>query len=108
MATTQFNRSLKKKTGGDATDSIGYAYEIAQNADVLIGMFSSDDLRQQRRMLVTLMEHREGEDLNMLVRWDLDEMNFDFIGTVDADELEELQSGAKSSEQAKAASQITF
>jgi len=108
MVTTQFNRSLKKKTGGDATDSIGYAYEIAQNADVLIGMFSNDDLKASRRMLVTLMEHREGEDLNMLVRWDLDEMNFDFIGTVDAEELEELQSGAKSSKAAQTASQITF
>jgi replicative DNA helicase len=105
MASTQFNRSLKKGKVQGATESIGFAYEIGQNADVLIGMFSDDDLKASRRMLLTLMEHREGEDVNMLCRWDLEAMDFSFIGYISAEELEEMQGGSSAS---KAAAKIKF
>lgn len=105
MASTQFNRSLKKGKVQGATESIGFAYEIGQSADVLIGMFSDDDLKASRRMLMTLMEHREGEDVNMLCRWDLEAMDFSFIGHISAEELEEMQGGSSAG---KAAAKIKF
>lgn len=87
ICTSQFTRKVKKQKLDAEAGDIGYAYEIAQNADVLIGMFQDNDLRASKRMLLRVMEHREGEDLNLLVNWDLDTMNFDEIGLMEGDDL---------------------
>jgi hypothetical protein len=85
--TTQFNRQLKPGSLiGDASQ-IGYAYELVQNCHVCLAMYRDEDLKASKRMLVSIMEHREGEDFSMLTRWDLNEMNFEFIRQVQASEL---------------------
>jgi len=88
IGSTQFNRTLKTNTLKGYTEQVGYAYEIMQNAHVVIGLFRDDDLTISNRMIVTLMKQREGKRLNMLVNWDLDNMNFEFIGEVSAEDLE--------------------
>lgn len=96
LMTTQFNRQLKKGALiGDASQ-VGYAYEIVQNADVVLAMYRDEDMKDSKRMLISIMEHREGEDFTMLIRWDLNEMNFDFVRKVEASELmpEKGDSGA--------------
>jgi hypothetical protein len=87
MMSTQFNRQLKKGALiGDASQ-VGYAYEIVQNADIVLAMYRDEDLKASNRMLISIMEHREGEDYTMLTRWDLNEMNFEFVRQVHQSEL---------------------
>ena len=60
---------------------------ISQNADCLIGMFQDEEMRTMRRMLLRVLEHREGEPVNLLVNWDFTSMNFSEIGVVSGEEL---------------------
>ena len=90
VATTQFNRSVKKSKLTAGSESIGFAYEIGQNADVVMGMFQDEDMKASNQMVVELMEHREGESLKLLVNWDFSKMNMrEEIGVVHGDDLEE-------------------
>jgi replicative DNA helicase len=59
VATTQFNRKVKKETLDAGAEELGFAYEIGQNADGLIGMFQNDNLRNANKMWLKLVEHRE-------------------------------------------------
>ena len=94
--TTQFNRQLKQGSLVGDSSQVGYAYEIVQNADVVLAFYRDDDLKQSNRMLINIMEHREGTDFTFLTRWDLDEMKFDFVREVQADELMPEKHGGKS------------
>jgi len=87
IATSQFTRKVRKgKLEAEAGD-VGFAYEIPQNADVLLGMFQDDDMKLEKRMLIRLMEHREGESVNVMVHWSFDAMDFSEIGVVQGDEI---------------------
>ena len=70
---------------------------LAHNCDVCLAMYRDKDLRASNRMLWSIMEHREGEDYSWLTRWDLEEMNFDFVQEVQLEELMEDQKKGKSS-----------
>jgi hypothetical protein len=87
LMSTQFNRQLKEGSLIGDSGKVGYAYELAQNADIVLAMYRDEDLKASKRMLVSIMEHREGEDFTMLTRWDLSEMNFEFVREVHASEL---------------------
>jgi len=87
LMTTQFNRKLKQGSLSGDSGMIGYAYELAQNADLALALYRDDDMKESKQMIVSIMEHREGEDFNMYVRWDLSEMNFDFIRQISTEEL---------------------
>lgn len=76
MATTQFNRSVTKKKVDAGSEDIGYSYELAQNADGLIGLFQTDEMRNSKEMLVKLMEHREGEPVTIFIHWDFTQADF--------------------------------
>lgn len=80
IATTQFNRRVKRGKMDAGSEDLGFAYEIGQTADVLLGMFQDDDMRAAKRMLLKLMEHREGEPVSITVTWDLDTMVFTEVG----------------------------
>lgn len=87
VATSQFTRKIKKgKLEADASD-VGFAYEISQAADCLVGLFQDDDLRAEKRMLVRLLECREGESVDFLVHWNFATMSFGEVGIVKAGDL---------------------
>ncbi len=87
IMTSQFNRKLKQGSLSGDSGMIGYAYELAQNADLALALYRDDDMKASKQMIVSIMENREGEDFNMMVRWDLSEMKFDFIRQVTQEEL---------------------
>jgi len=87
IATTQFNRHVKRDKVMAGSEDIGFAYEIAQNTDCLIGMFQTDDMREARQMLIRILEHREGEPVNIMTRWDFSTMDFDEFSVVSNDDL---------------------
>jgi len=94
--TTQFNRQMKEGSLTGNSGQVGYAYEIVQNCDVALALHRDDDLKASNRMLLSIMEHREGTDFTMLSRWDLDAMDFSFVREVSLDELMPEKNGGKS------------
>jgi replicative DNA helicase len=89
IATTQFNRKVKRDKILAGPEDIGFAYETAQNADGLIALFQTEQMRSQKEMLLRLLEHREGEPVNLLINWDFSEMDFSQKSVVKGDELTE-------------------
>jgi len=39
-------------------------------------MFQTEEMRAQKEMLLKLLEHREGEPVNIFVNWDFTTMDF--------------------------------
>lgn len=87
IATSQFGRKVGRENKDATSGDVGFAYEIVQNADGVIGMFQDEEMRVMRRMLLRLLEHREGEPVNLMVNWDFTTMNFSEIGVVSGEEL---------------------
>jgi len=87
LATTQFNRGVKKGTKDVDASDIGFAYEVGQAADILMGLVQDDDMKLNKEMVLKIMERREGETFNLKIRWDFDTMDFSEIGVVTDDEL---------------------
>jgi len=95
IASTQFNRQLKSGTLKGQSEQIGFAYELALNCDGMIGLFGNEETKRKKEMVLTLMEHREGEELEILVNWDLNTMDFTEIGAVNVWKLEENPADSK-------------
>jgi len=76
IGTSQFGRKVNKNKINAGSEDIGFAYEIAQNADGVIGMFQPEEMKAGKEMLIRLMEHREGEPVNIKAHWDFANMNF--------------------------------
>lgn len=87
IATTQFNRKVKRDTMDAGAESLGFAYELAQNCDGLIGMFQDGDMKNAKKMYLRLLEHREGNNVDLEINWDFDKMDFSQIQVVDLSAL---------------------
>lgn len=87
VATTQFNRTVKKGAKTVEADNIGFAYEVAQAADMVMGLVQDDDMKDEHEMILKVMERREGETFNLKLRWDFETMDFSEIGVITDDEM---------------------
>lgn len=96
----QFNRK-KVKTGsteGHAED-VAFAYEVMQDADVVLGIFRDEDLERKKQAIIRMVESRESERVNpLLVEYDFDTMSFREIGEIRDDEV---SSGGQAAEDIK-------
>lgn len=80
---SQFNREAKKadKGGGKAgLENIGFSDAIGQNADNLFALDQDDDMKADRRLDVKPLKLREGEGLDVHLKWDFENMDFNEEG----------------------------
>jgi len=81
ICSTQFNRKQKKDTKEATTANIGLAWEIPQNADMVLGVLRPDDLRGNDLCIIGMMEGRDAADYkDIVIRWDMETMDFSQIG----------------------------
>jgi replicative DNA helicase len=85
VASSQFGRQVGEDDEADAGD-VGYAYGIAQAADVLLGIFRSTEDQQQNQMRVKLMESRDAQKLTLLTSWDLTNHDFRVLDVLEGGE----------------------
>lgn len=76
IASTQFNRKVTRKKIDAGAEDLGFSLEIAQNCHGLIGIFQTEEMRNSKELLMKLLEHREGEPVNMFLNWDFTTMDF--------------------------------
>ena len=96
VVTSQLNRSGQGRAPTAA--NIALSDTAGWNADVIFGMIQTDDLRQDRRMLLKPLKIREGTSDEIELNWDFENMNFNELpraggapqgGGGDADEGED-------------------
>ena len=75
LAAAQSNRSGAKV--GAEMDNIGYSLSIAQDSDILLGLFQDDDMREAKEMQIRLSKNRDGRlaQIDNAV-WDFDTFTF--------------------------------
>lgn len=73
IATVQLNRSASNE-GGDAANIAGS--DIAKDADVILGLFQTEDQRINKRMTLKVLKQREGERPEIECEWDMANMQF--------------------------------
>ena len=76
IASVQFNRNvnLKKLKGG--LESVGGSDRFVQNADIVIGLFTNDELRDEKMLMVRLLKMREDDMLSRKINWNFDTCDF--------------------------------
>ena len=77
VVSMQFNRSASDSRG-DASQ-IAYA-DVAKEADLILGMFQTEDQRLNRIMELRILKQREGERGTISLVWDMENMDFTEIG----------------------------
>lgn len=77
LATTQFNRAAEGRSASSVSlANVGYSYALAQYADLMLGIFRNRDMELAGEMAIRAMKHREGENVEFTIRWDLHAMEF--------------------------------
>jgi len=76
IQTVQFNRQVNVKKLRGGAENIGASDQIGQNSDVVIGLFQNDDMKEDKRLYVKALKHREGIPFEMDLRWDFDSGEF--------------------------------
>lgn len=80
----QFNQEGRDDKG--TADTLAYG-DLQKWFDGIIGMYQTEDLRVNKEMLFKLLKHREGERLDFVTQWDLENMIFDVKG-IESDDVE--------------------
>lgn len=91
LGSSQFNREVGEEDDDPEASSIGYAYGIAQAADMLLGAIRTKDMKMNRQMRIKILEARDAARLTLDVNWNLTTMDFSEIGVV-FDESDERDS----------------
>jgi hypothetical protein len=77
LATTQFaGKKAKSDLNADADDA-AYAKAIGDWADAMRGVFMNDEYEKNKRRVFRAMESREFQGVDMVIHFNLDNMNFD-------------------------------
>ncbi len=110
VATThQFNREVKTNIASSVrAESIGLTDVAGWNADLIVGLVQTDDMKRDKKMRLKPLKAREGAGEEVEINWDLDTMDFRELGIEtsngsrgggDADEFEtgvKIDSGSNS------------
>lgn len=75
--TTQFNREVKTNSAASVkSESIALTDVAAWNADLIVGLVQTEDMRRDGRMIFKPLKGRESVCEDFETNWDLNRMNF--------------------------------
>jgi replicative DNA helicase len=82
VTSTQFNREVGDNSKSKVSAAnVGISDVIGWNADVMFGLFQTDDMEEDSIMGVRPMKIREGKGKDFFSNWKFGEMNFDQVET---------------------------
>lgn len=88
IGTTQFNRGVSEKSEEAELGNIGFADAIGQDADVVIGLIRTTDMKLNKEMKKQVMKCREGDTPAFRHMFDLDQMVFRDLNEVIREKFE--------------------
>lgn len=78
ISSSQFNREVDSNSKAKvSSENIGITDVIGWNADVIYGMYQTDDMKEDRFMGFRPMKLREGVGDDFFTRWRFDDMDFE-------------------------------
>lgn len=84
----QFNRKVKTGKADGFAEDVAFAYEVMQNADVVLGLFRPEDQKRKHQAILRMVESRESEEVNpLLIEYDFNNMSFKEIGEIKDEEV---------------------
>jgi replicative DNA helicase len=89
IGTTQFNRGVSEKAEEAELGNIGFADAIGQDADVVVGLIRTKDMKLNNELQISVLKSREGDTPTFRHRFDLETMSFDDMNTVIQDRFKE-------------------
>lgn len=92
VLTTQLATSLKADATTATTRDLGYAKMIAQWADAIYAFFGNKDLKKNNRRIMRTLAAREFQNIDLLLNFDLETMNFSEIGIVEGNSVVKVTS----------------
>lgn len=75
---SQADKNTSKKIGAELGD-ISYSQAIGQDADNILALFRSDQMRSDREMCLKVLKNREGDLGKIMLSWDFSNMQFNEI-----------------------------
>jgi len=81
IAAAQTNRS-SSKDGADL-DNIGYSLSVVQDSDIVIGLHSDDEMKENKQMEMRVKKNREGPLGMITLTWNHEESDFREAGIKD-------------------------
>lgn len=68
--------NIDSATSGAKLENISYSRSIGQDSDLVLGLFSDDEMRAEKRMQVRMLKNRDGMTTNTDLFWDMATMTF--------------------------------
>jgi len=87
LASTQFAKKVGRDQDEAEAGDIGYAYGIAQAADVLMGIYRTPEMEEENKMKVELMETRDTPKVAIMSNWNLMTQDFHELQILSGDEF---------------------
>lgn len=70
----QTNRSSKEV--GAQLDNVGGSISVVQDSDIVLGLYSNDDMKQENKMEVRMLKNRDGMTMTTNLFWNPSKMEF--------------------------------
>lgn len=80
------NKKVSKKSDEVGIEDVMYSDSIVQDSDVVIAMSQTKEMRNDKEMDVIIVKQKEGARGSVRLSWDLDEVNFQEIYTLEEGE----------------------
>lgn len=68
--------NINSADDGARLENISYSRSIGQDSDLVLGLFSNDEMRREKRMQVRMLKNRDGMTTNTDLFWDMEKMTF--------------------------------
>lgn len=80
VATTQFNRTAKRNSlAGAEVENIAMSDTAGQASDWIFAQMQTDEMKDSLEMIIKPLKTREGSGKEFMIRWDIDNGNFEEI-----------------------------
>lgn len=74
IASTQLNRSAAGAKTSPKMESLSFSDALGQDADAVMGLYQTEDMREDKKMFVRLMGSRESDKCTLMLDWDIAKM----------------------------------
>ncbi len=68
--------NIDSAESGAKLENISYSRSIGQDSDLVLGLYSNDEMKREKRMQVRMLKNRDGMTTNTDLFWNMETMTF--------------------------------
>ena len=74
IGVAQTNR--ESATGGAKLENIAWSVAIIQDSDIVLGLHQDQEMKDEKMMELRMLKNRDGQTLDVNLKWDMSRMKF--------------------------------